>query len=153
MFSKGNPPRIEEEGKPITRPKGPAIPSVISPSARITGDIVSDGELQVDGVIDGDVRAEKLLVGDQAHITGQITADSVEVHGQVTGQIKARSVNLATSGKMVGDIHHETLSIDEGAFLEGHCKRIRYAEVISEIDRLPGDAKITAISEAKSSDS
>jgi len=48
----------------------------------------------------------------------------VRVHGTVNGQIKARSVQLAKTAHVVGDILHEDLAIETGAFLEGHCKRL-----------------------------
>ena len=85
----------------------------------------SDGELQVDGSIEGDIRTKTLLIGETAHIKGEIAADSVIIHGTFNGQIKARSVKLARTAHMVGDILHEDLAIETGAFLEGHCKRIQ----------------------------
>ena len=45
------------------------------------------------------------------------------VNGTINGRIKARSVELFSSAHVVGDIMHEDLSIETGAFLEGHCKR------------------------------
>lgn len=41
-----------------------------------------------------------------------------------SSQIKARSVQLAKTAHVVGDILHEDLAIETGAFLEGHCKRL-----------------------------
>lgn len=102
----------------------PSTPSLISADLHIVGDMQSQGEIQVDGAIDGDIRTHSLLVGKDAHITGEIVADSVIVHGYVTGQIKARSVELAKSAHVIGDILHEDLAIETGAFLEGHCKRM-----------------------------
>ncbi|MCH7864596.1 MAG: polymer-forming cytoskeletal protein [Proteobacteria bacterium] len=102
----------------------PSPPSIISADLRIFGDISSDGEIQIDGAVDGDIRTKTLLVGEGAHIKGEIVADTVHVHGTVSGQIKSRSVNLAKTAHVVGDILHEDLTIETGAFLEGHCKRM-----------------------------
>lgn len=99
-------------------------PSIVSSDLRITGDINSEGEVQVDGVIEGDIRANVLLVGETATIKGDIFCDCVHVHGTVNGQIKARAVDLAKTAHVTGDILHEDLSIEAGAFLEGMCKRI-----------------------------
>ena len=88
------------------------------------GDLSSDGELQIDGTIDGDIRTKSLLVGETANIKGEIVADRIQVHGTINGQIKARSVTLARSARVIGDILHEDLAIENGAFLEGHCKRL-----------------------------
>ncbi|WP_243644709.1 bactofilin family protein [Varunaivibrio sulfuroxidans] len=102
----------------------PSVPSIISTDLKITGDLVSAGEIQIDGTILGDIRSRVLLVGEQAQITGEIIADTVRVHGTVNGQIKAKTVNLAKNAHVVGDILHENLSIEKGAFLEGHITRL-----------------------------
>lgn len=102
----------------------PRAPSIVSDDMRIVGDMESDGEIHVDGQVEGDVRARALLVGETALVRGEIVAEVVEVHGRVDGQIKARTVHLAKKAHVVGDIVHEDLSIETGAFLEGHCRRV-----------------------------
>ena len=80
-------------------------PSIISSDLKIVGDLSSDGEIQIDGAVDGDIRTKSLLVGETADIKGEIVADSVFVHGNINGQIKSRSVNLAKSAHVVGSAH------------------------------------------------
>ncbi len=104
--------------------KVPANPTYISSDMTITGDIKSDGEVQIDGTITGNIFAETLTVGKSANINGEISAQAVYVHGKVIGEIRAKSVSLAKTAHIQGDILHGNLSIDQGAFLEGHCRRI-----------------------------
>ena len=61
----------------------------------------------------------------------------MRVHGRVNGQIKAKFVNLAKTAHVVGDILHENLSIQEGAFLEGHITHMSDADV-KEMDKANG---------------
>jgi len=122
MFSKSSKSSSGNvESRPVVKS---TPPSIISADLRIVGDLSSDGEIQVDGAIDGDIRTKSLLVGQTAQIKGEIVADSVHVHGTVNGQIKSRAVNLAKTAHVVGDVLHEDLAIETGAFLEGHCKRL-----------------------------
>ncbi len=121
MFSKNSKNQVRSNGG---SPSRAAVPSIISPDLRMIGDINSDGEIQVDGTIDGDVRTHTLLVGETAYIKGEIVADNVRVHGNINGQIKAKSVSLASTAQVIGDILHENLSIEKGAYLEGHCRRL-----------------------------
>ena len=100
------------------------VPSLISREMRITGDLVSDSEIQVDGTIDGNVKAQLVIVGETAHIRGTIEAEAARVSGTVTGQVHARKVEIMKTAKVVGDIVHETLSIEAGAFFTGNVKRI-----------------------------
>ncbi|NQU55775.1 MAG: polymer-forming cytoskeletal protein [Rhodospirillales bacterium] len=124
MFSRNNKNKATpSEQKPLPSAK-PSVPSIISTDLKVTGDLNSDGEIQVDGTIVGDIRTKSLLIGITANIKGEIFADTVRVHGNVNGQIKARSVILAKTAHVIGDILHEDLSIETGAFLEGLCKRM-----------------------------
>lgn len=112
----------------------PMPPSIISADLHVIGDMRSQGEVQVDGVLEGDIETRALLIGETARIKGQITAEVVRVHGSVEGQIKARSVTLAKKAHVIGDILHEDLSIETGAFLEGHCKRVDFPREEPEND-------------------
>jgi cytoskeletal protein CcmA (bactofilin family) len=107
-------------------------PTIISVDLHIVGDLNCEGEIHIDGVIDGDVRGRILLVGESGTVKGDIIANTLNVHGTVTGQIKARTVNLAKTARVTGDLLHEDLSIQQGAFLEGHCKRINLKQDAGE---------------------
>ncbi len=102
----------------------PSSPSVISSDLSITGDLVCEGELHIDGKIQGDIRCRKLIVGVNAQINGEIQADVAKVHGSITGHLCAKSVFLAAQSKITGDITHERLEIEPGAYLEGHCRHM-----------------------------
>lgn len=121
MFSKGN--KNKTTGT-ASAPKKRVPPSIISEDLVITGNLSSEGEIQIDGTVKGDIQSKDLLVGETAHIQGQVVAEAIRVHGKVDGQIKALNVSLAKSAHVVGDILHDNLSIETGAFLEGHCKRL-----------------------------
>jgi cytoskeletal protein CcmA (bactofilin family) len=110
------------------------MPSIISADLKVTGDLVSDGDIQVDGVIEGDIQSKTVTVGEAAHVKGSIAAETVRVCGSVTGQVKGTSVTLAKTAKVIGDIMHQTLAIEPGAFLEGHCRRLE-----------AGDAKMSLV--------
>jgi cytoskeletal protein CcmA (bactofilin family) len=100
-----------------------APPSLISSDLEVTGNIKTSGEMQLDGAVEGDVICGKLMIGDNAVVIGQIEADEVVVKGRITGQIKAGSVHLTKTARVSGDILHNTLTVEAGAFLEGHCRR------------------------------
>ena len=101
-----------------------SVPSILSADVKIIGDVISEGEIHVEGSVDGDVRTTRLMVGEHAVIRGEIEAEDVVVHGTVTGHIKAKSVELTRTARVSGDVIHAEISIERGAFLEGHCKRL-----------------------------
>ncbi len=65
-----------------------------------------------------------ILVGEEAHIKGEIVAETVDVHGVVNGPIKSPTIHLSKTAHVVGDILHDNLAIETGASLEGHCQKI-----------------------------
>ncbi|MHC8509554.1 MAG: bactofilin family protein [Rhodospirillales bacterium] len=125
----------------------PAPPSIISRDLRIVGDVHSDGELQIDGVVEGDVRAGTLLVGDTADIHGDVIAESVHVHGRLAGHISAREVSLGETACVTGDITHEDISIQMGAYLDGRC--IRAPESVRPAPAAPARLAAAAAAESR----
>ena len=101
-----------------------SMPSIVSANLRIVGDLVCDGDIQVEGTVEGSVKSSVLTIGDSGTIQGQISADQVMVSGTVVGKIKARTVYLAQSASVTGDILHESLGIEAGAQFEGQCKSL-----------------------------
>jgi cytoskeletal protein CcmA (bactofilin family) len=116
----------------VSKPKSegkPQVPSIISANLKIVGNLVSDGDVQVDGVIEGDVNSRSLTVSENASIFGEIEAETVRIHGTVHGQIKASNVTMGPTAKVVGDVIHANLVIESGAFIEGHCKRLDVRQI------------------------
>lgn len=107
---------------PSKRPARPLAPSIVSADLTVQGTLISGGELQVDGRVEGDIRAAALVVGDNAVILGDISAEELTVRGRVEGNIRARKVQLCATCHVEGTILHEALSIEAGAFFEGSCR-------------------------------
>ncbi len=123
MFSRAN--NTPQQGQQEVRTEqNKSVPSIVSTDLSIEGHLVSAGEVQVDGTVNGDIRCKALIVGVKGTVVGEITAQTVRMHGSVKGMIRAKSVFLASTARMAGDVEHESLAIEPGAYMEGHCKRI-----------------------------
>ena len=99
-----------------------SAPSIISADMTINGTLVSSGDIQIDGRVEGDVRSAGLVIGDKAEIHGEVYAEDVTVRGKVVGRIRARKVLLAATSHVEGDILHEAFAVESGAFFEGNCR-------------------------------
>jgi cytoskeletal protein CcmA (bactofilin family) len=99
-------------------------PSVIAADVNILGNIVSDGILDIDGKIDGNVKCRSATIRRNGRVMGDVVAESVQVFGEVTGLIKAREVSLFATCRVEGVIMHESLTIEDGAFVDGQFKRM-----------------------------
>ena len=126
--------------------RGTSAPCMLSDGMQVTGDVVCDGEVQIDGALLGDIRCGKLIVGQTGKITGSVIADECLIQGEIVGQIKANSVTLSRSSRVQGDVVHETLAIEPGARLDGHMRRIETIDgddpkldlVVTDFDRETG---------------
>jgi len=103
-------------------PRSSAAPSIISADLTVTGTLVSTGDIQIDGRVEGDVHSAGLVIGDKAFIHGDVVAEEVTVRGRVQGSIRGRKVLLATTCHVEGNILHEAFAVETGAFFEGNCR-------------------------------
>ncbi len=103
------------------KPKPPA--SVLSADLHITGNLKTSGDIQVEGSVDGDIRAHLLTVGESATIKGEVVADDVVINGRIVGRVRGLKVRLTSTARVEGDIIHKTIAIESGAHFEGSVQR------------------------------
>jgi len=106
------------------RPGGPSNSSVIGADLVIHGSLTSKGEVQIEGEVQGDINATHVVVGERARITGSILAEEVVVRGHVLGSVRGRRVMLQSSCHVEGDVFHQSLAIEQGAYFEGKSRRV-----------------------------
>lgn len=105
--------------------KTPRPASLISEDITIEGSVAGEGDLHVDGVIRGDVRIGHLTIGETGHIEGSIQAETVEARGRIIGTLTAKQVRLHGTAYVDGDITHEQLSVETGAFFQGRSLKFQ----------------------------
>ena len=93
--------------------------SVISAGTNMAGNIECDGDMLIEGTLRGSIRAQRLTVGLDGVIEGEVSADEVAVRGKVKGPIHARHIHLENGAEVDGDITVTTIAIDTGARLSG----------------------------------
>ena len=90
----------------------------------VTGEINTDGDVQIEGRLDGNIKAATITIGEKGFVNGKITAGTVHIHGKVTGKIEANVVELTSdTANVLADIVQDHLSIANGAFFDGKCSR------------------------------
>lgn len=104
-------------------PKGKASASILSSDLTVVGNLRTTGDIQVEGTVEGDIRAHLLTVGESATIRGEIVADDIVVNGRVIGRVRGLKVRLTSTARVEGDIIHKTIAIESGAHFEGSVQR------------------------------
>jgi cytoskeletal protein CcmA (bactofilin family) len=97
--------------------------SILCSDVEIQGSIKSQGALQIDGKVEGDVTAGDITIGSSGQILGEVKAETLRVKGKIRGSIRARRVELETGASVEGDIFHAALIIQPDANFEGQVKR------------------------------
>ena len=92
---------------------------MLGPDTVITGNIEASADLHIDGRVEGDIACNALVQGEDSEITGAISAQNVRIAGIVRGTISARDVVILRTARIAGDIAYDTLTIEQGARLEG----------------------------------
>jgi cytoskeletal protein CcmA (bactofilin family) len=100
-----------------------ATVSIIGADAHLTGEFRSEGDVHVEGVVDGDLHGKSVVVGKSAEVKGDVSGDAVRIWGRITGRVRGRSVAVMPTAEVRGDIVHDELSIAPGSYVEGVLKR------------------------------
>src|SRR6201999_969398 len=116
---------------------GPKVASLIAEGLTLEGGLIGDGELHLDGTIRGDLKVERLTIGETGMVEGSVTAEAIECRGRVTGAITAKQVHLHRTAHVDGDVTHEELAIEAGAYFQG--RSMKYARKVTH------DAPVKAI--------
>ena len=106
-----------------SRNKNNNLPSIISADTQFHGNISSQGEVQIDGRVIGDIHAKILTIHENAHIEGNVIAEELNLHGHIIGNVHAGVVHMFLKSHIEGNVTHEHIAINAGAFINGKCQR------------------------------
>ncbi|MGC1504836.1 MAG: polymer-forming cytoskeletal protein [Sulfitobacter sp.] len=104
-------------------PKAKPPASLLSADLHVTGNMKTTGDIQVEGTVEGDIRAHLLTIGESATIKGEVIADDVVINGRIVGRVRGLKVRLTSTARVEGDIIHKTIAIESGAHFEGSVQR------------------------------
>ena len=138
---------------PVPVRRAPKVASVIADDLTLEGGVSGEGELHVDGVVRGDIHIGRLTVGETGHVEGNVFADTVECRGRIVGSISAKLVRLFATAYVDGDVIHEQLAMETGAFFQGRSQKFqRPAAADSDGASAAPAAQLTPIQHLKAVD-
>jgi cytoskeletal protein CcmA (bactofilin family) len=106
---------------PNPAPRAAEQHAVVSPPRYAGPSIISAALTVIGGKVDGDISGHVVRIGSAAVVKGTVFGDIVELAGAIDGKIEAKSVVLAKTARMTGDITYQSLQIDQGAAFNGNC--------------------------------
>lgn len=102
--------------------------SILGADLAIKGNLVARTDLHIDGTVEGDIACASLVQGESGRIEGAIIADNARLAGTVTGSIDAGTLVILKTARIDGDVAYETLTIEQGAEVNGRLSPKRAAE-------------------------
>lgn len=126
MFNKQNREEVSNE-----------FETVIGSSVKVKGDFNGQGNIIVEGAVDGSLKTNgRLEVGKTAKITANIEAKEAKIGGQVSGNVKIKGfLEITATAKIFGDIETSGLSIERGAIFNGKCVMAAGVEEVKKINK------------------
>ena len=119
LFKRGKPDKRQAAVHEPIETAPPGEPTYIASDTSFEGNINSNGEIHIDGELRGHVQAHTCLVDRHGEVIGGISAQYVVVRGRVIGPINATQVTIQSGAHVEGNVVHEGLSIENGAFVMG----------------------------------
>jgi len=99
------------------------LETIVGDGTRIMGEVTVKGTIRIDGIVEGDVNADWVVVGESGRIRGNTRTRGVVVAGAVEGNIYAsESVELAGKSSVSGEIVTSKLAVAEGAVFDGQSR-------------------------------
>jgi len=97
--------------------------NIIGAGTSIVGDVISNGDMRIDGSLNGTIQVKgKLVVGPSGSIQGEVLCQNADVSGSIKGKISvAELLSLKASSKLNGDIITNKIAIEPGAIFSGSC--------------------------------
>ena len=115
-------PRQEDTGIRTVYPSGQKNIAFLGQGSKVVGTLQFSGPVEVDGHVEGELNADKLVIGESATVNAKITGGEIIIKGTVTGDIVAsKKLTLQRPAKVHGNITSTNLSIEEGVIFEGQC--------------------------------
>ena len=100
-----------------------SVPSLISETLEIEGTLKSKGTIEIEGKIKGDIKADIVTLRETSFTEGTIKANIVNIKGRFEGKVFANKLNISKEARVFGEVNYFSLSVEDGALIEGQLKR------------------------------
>jgi len=109
--------------------------SYVGETLQLEGDLRTSGNLDIAGLINGNVYVSEVTVTETGSVRGSIEASKIEINGHIQGKIIADAIVIGRNAVIKGDVYFKnTLKTEEGADIDGYIKRINNGKENTEED-------------------
>ncbi len=115
---------LKREDAPTSAPANNDLNALLGKGSEFEGKLTFEGTVRIDGKFTGSVNtSDVLVVGEGAKLNAEVTCGTIIVHGEVNGNIRAKSaIELHHPAKVRGNIETPSLMIEKGVIFEGQAR-------------------------------
>lgn len=110
------------------------IETIIGPSVRVDGNFKSEGNIVIEGMVNGSLKTEKnLKVGENAKVSANVSVANAKIAGEIRGNLRVKErLELTNTARVYGDVATKLLIVSEGAILHGKCMMVKEIPALPE---------------------
>lgn len=111
-------------------------PSIIAKTTNINGEINSSGVIEIEGKTKGIIVGNIVVIRECGSVEGKIEAEQLNIYGTFNGDIKSQNINVYKKAKIVGNIEYKSLSVEDGASIDGQFKMINKEQIAENSNKI-----------------
>jgi cytoskeletal protein CcmA (bactofilin family) len=128
--------------------KNQLIDSLVGESCKVVGDVYFEGEIHIDGFIQGNIYARPgkeavVIVGESGCVEGEVVSPVVVINGAVIGDVRAsRKLHLGESSKVEGTVYYHLIEMEVGAEINGALNKLQGIEAEEPLPELESEPEM-----------
>ena len=93
--------------------------TIVGEGIDFSGEVNTEGNIHVDGIMRGTIKAQEVVVGPKGDFDGEIIADILIVNGNIKGKFNIKNLQVRKNGVLQGKIKYEVIIIEAGGKVLG----------------------------------
>ena len=98
--------------------------SIISKDLFLKGDLTTDGLLEIEGKIEGNIKGNEITIRESGFVNGNIISNISNIKGNFQGTIKSQRINVSGKANIKGTLEYVSLCVEDGSSIDGDLKRV-----------------------------
>lgn len=99
-------------------------PTILARDLIVEGKITSSSVIEIEGSVKGSVSGNSIILREEGLVEGDIFAESLNIRGKFNGNIRAKNISITAKARITGVIEYGSLSVEDGACIDGKFKQI-----------------------------
>lgn len=100
-----------------------SMPSILASNIYVEGKIESSGTIEIEGKVNGSIKAKSVIIRSKGFCEGDIFADSIDIHGHFSGNLDITNIKVSKKAVVKGKFLYDSLIVEDGSSIEGEFKK------------------------------